>query len=84
MITDALISVLSAVPLALLSLLPNVNIAIPDGVFNWLLNVCSAIGYFLPVKALLPILGIMFSVTGFKIAWSIVLRVKSFIPTMGS
>lgn len=84
MITDALISVLTAVPLALLCLLPDVNIAIPDSVFNWLINICNAVGYLLPVKDLIPILLIMVTLTGFRIAWAIVLRVKSFIPTMGA
>lgn len=84
MITDLLISALSAVPLMLLSLLPDIPINIPDGVFEWLHNVCSMVAYLLPVKALIPIFAIMLSVNGFKIAWAIVLRVKSFIPTMGS
>ena len=84
MITDLLISALSAVPLMLLSLLPDVNISIPSGVFDWLISTCNMVAYILPVKALMPIIAIMISVNGFKIAWALVLRVKSFIPTMGS
>lgn len=84
MITDIILDVLMAIPLVLLSLLPDVNISIPDGVFNWLITTCNAVGYLLPVKSLMPIFAIMLSVNGFKIAWAILLRVKSFIPSMGS
>lgn len=84
MITDLLLSALSAVPLMLLSLLPSVDITIPNGVFDWLISTCNTVAYILPIKALMPIFILMLSINAFKIAWALVLRVKSFIPMMGS
>ena len=84
MITEAIFSLLCSAPLLLLDLIPTINITIPDGVIDWLLNTCNSIGYLLPVKALMPILGIMISINAFKISWALLLRVKSFIPTMGA
>ena len=84
MITDFLFNSITIVPKALLSLLPDMAISIPDGVFNWILDIARAVGYLLPIKSLLAILGMSLSIRGFQIVWALILRVKSFIPTMGN
>ncbi len=83
MITDFIINLIMSLPLALLDSLPSVDVTIPENVFSSMTWLLSTINYLFPVKALLPILIISFSITTFKIAYAIVLRVKSFIPTMG-
>lgn len=84
MITDALLDVIMAVPLMLVSVLPSVDMSIPSGVFDWIYDIANAVGYLLPIKSLLTILSLSLSITGFQIAWALLLRIKSFIPTMGA
>lgn len=84
MIIDIILSSICALPLLLLDKIPSIQITIPDGVFDWLLSMSRALGYLLPIKALMPILVISFGISAFKISWAIILRVKSFIPTMGA
>lgn len=64
--------------------LPDINFSIPDNAFAGLEYIFSGVAYFLPVKALLPIVLVDFSISSFHIVWSIILRIKSFIPTMGA
>lgn len=64
--------------------LPDIDFAIPDDVFSGLQYIFNGIAYFLPIKSLLPIIFIDVSISVFHIVWSIILRIKSFIPTMGS
>ena len=84
MITDALLSVLTAIPMGLISLLPEVDFEIPQGALNWIYDIANAVGYLLPVKSLAGILIVAFSIKAFQIVWALLLRVKSFIPTMGA
>jgi len=84
MIIDAILGVLLAVPNMLLDGMGNIGITIPDGVFSFLSSVLPFLGYLLPIVALLPLMGIEMAVMIFKIVWAIILRVKSFVPTMGA
>lgn len=84
MIVDFFLEQLTAFPMFLLSLLPTVGVGIPDNVFNWLFDIANAVGYLLPIKGLLGILALSLTIKGVQIGWSILLRVKSFIPMMGA
>lgn len=84
MITDTIINIFLALPRNLLSLLPDVNLELPDVAFQELFDIISSLTWALPVVALMPILVISFMLQGFKIAWSLLIRIKSFIPTMGA
>ena len=84
MITDAIISGFLAFPLTLLGLLPDVSFEIPAGVFNWLFDIASAVGYLLPISTVVEIFGIFLAIKAFQIVWALLLRIKSFIPTMGA
>lgn len=86
MITEAILS-LFLYPISLLFsgldlVLPVINI--PDGVFNGLGTLIGFAAFFLPIGAILPIFIIRFGLTNFDLIWKLILRVKSFIPTMGS
>lgn len=84
MITDAILNVLFYVPLLLVNALPAVDFAMPDNVFNGIDTFVSNVAYVIPIRALMPILVSSFSISCFKIFWALLLRIKSFIPTMGS
>lgn len=84
MIIDAIINLFVALPTFLLSLLPDAFIELPPDVFKIVSEVFYGIGYVLPMKGLFPIIVASFAIISFEVTWSIVLRIKSFIPTMGS
>lgn len=84
MITEALINVFLFLPKLLLQALPDINISIPKDVFDTLQNFLLNLEYIFPIVELLPILVISISLSLFKIAWALVIRIKSFIPTMGA
>ncbi len=82
MIFDSLFSFILYIPNYLLDKVGNVApIGIPDAVFNWINNMFTLLGYFLPLKALLPILAVSFSIKSFQIGWALFLKLKSLIPT---
>lgn len=83
MITDTIINIFLALPRNLLALLPDINFELPEVAFQELFDIISSLTWALPVVALMPILVISFALQGFKIAWSLLIRIKSFIPTMG-
>lgn len=84
MITEALINVFLFLPKLLLQALPDIVISIPKDVFDTLQNFLLNLEYIFPIVELLPILVISISLSLFKIAWALVIRIKSFIPTMGA
>lgn len=84
MIVDAICYAIVGIPLLLLNMLGSFTLEIPRGVFDGLHEITYALGYVLPMAGLIPILYISFSVNAFQIVWATVLRIKSFIPTMGS
>jgi hypothetical protein len=83
MITEAILNVFMVIPNIIIALLPEVKAVIPDGVFDGVNNVLYGIGYVLPMYALVPIFVISFALDGFKVVMALVVRIKSFIPTMG-
>lgn len=68
----------------IISSLPSIDFNIPDNVLEGLSYISQYVNYFIPVSALMPILVINVSLSVFHIVWSIILRIKSFIPTMGA
>lgn len=78
-----LINLFLLIPSFIISLLPSVDAVIPDNVFESMSVILANVGYVLPIKGLLPIFIISMSVNIFKLAMAIIVRIKSFIPTMG-
>lgn len=83
MILDAILNFLFTPILAIFNLLPDISISIPTEIYNVLHNVTSGIGYILPMNTILTVLAIKYSIIGFELMWKLILRIKSFIPTMG-
>ncbi len=84
MILKMIIDVFMKAPELLLQLIPVIDLIIPKEVFNIFSFIFNGIGYLLPVKALLPILITDISLDFLRIAFALIIRIKSFIPTMGA
>lgn len=84
MITDFIINVLCALPNLLLDSMQNFTLEIPESIFHGFDSILNLLGFMFPIAGLLPILVISFGIKYFQIMWSLLIRIKSFIPTMGS
>ena len=84
MLIDSFISIVFSPVYALLSLLPDIDLSLPDNIFNSVSSVLANVAYVLPVVALMPIFVISLSLSIFRASWSLIIRIKSFIPTMGA
>ena len=83
MITESIIDMFLLLPSLIISALPPLDISIPSNLFDTVTSVFYGLGYVLPLVGLAPIVGMELAISFFKIVIAIVLRVKSFIPTMG-
>lgn len=84
MLIDSFISIVFSPVYALLSLLPDIDLSLPDNIFDSISSILSNVAYVLPVAPLLPILAISLSLSVFRATWALIIRIKSFIPTMGA
>jgi hypothetical protein len=84
MITKNILDVLVFLPNLLLDGMGSITLSIPDNIFDGLNSIFNCLGYIFPISGLLLILGISFSIKSIQIIWAIILRIKSFIPTMGA
>lgn len=84
MITEGILNILAFIPNLLLDGMQGLSLSIPNDIFNGLNNIFNCLGFLFPISGLLLILGVSFAIKSFQIIWSIILRVKSFIPTMGA
>lgn len=86
MITDAIINILVSPLYLVFNLMPLDSIpdlVLPDDVFNGISGFLANVAYIIPINGLLPILILGWALDNFNIIWSLILRIKSFIPTMG-
>ena len=84
MIVDAFINLLLAPIKLLLSSLPTIGVSMPTGVFDALIDTMAFIGYMLPVDTIITCFSIRLGMSAFRQVIAIIVRIKSFIPTMGS
>lgn len=86
MITTAVMNFTMLIPLGILMLLDpfEFNIVLPDNIFNALSDMTSGVAYVVPVGTFLTIFSIRISILIFKCTWSVIIRIKSFIPTFGA
>ena len=83
MIIDAILDLILSIPIVLLEALPDIDLEISENVFNGMETFWQCCLCFASCSAL-PILIISNALMLFRVAWAIVIRVKSFIPTMGA
>lgn len=84
MITETLLNILSAPLLLLLDLLPDITISIPNDAFSSINSLFSTLGYIFPMTTYVVIIGLKTSLKLAKITIALIVRIKSFIPTMGA
>lgn len=69
-----------------LGLLPDMDSSFLSGwdyIKDLLIDIFTGIGCLIPMCDLLPLIITSLSIWSFRFAWSIILRIKSFIPTLG-
>lgn len=86
MITDLIINVFLFLPTALLQGLSalDFSFSFPDNIYYTLYNLSKGVAFVLPLKFLISISAVRIAIHSFRFIWSLVLRIKSFIPTMGA
>ncbi len=84
MITESILNILCFIPINLLNSMEGISISIPDNVFNGLNSILGCLGFIFPIKGLLLIFTISFAIKSFQVIWALIIRIKSFIPTMGA
>jgi hypothetical protein len=84
MITESILNIFMFIPRIIIGLLPTIPAKIPENVFSTVDNLLYGIGYVLPMTALAPIFIISFAIDGFRVIMAIIVRIKSFIPTLGT
>lgn len=83
MITDAILKLLTMPVIVLIESVSVIGFTIPVGVFNGLLLLSENLGYIFPISSILPVFVLKMLLRNARIIWAMVIRVKSFIPTMG-
>lgn len=84
MITELIFMTFLAVSDIILALIPDAKISLPVNIANGLNVITKNVGYILPVPGLVAIFGVYMSWNLFKLGYFGVIRIKSFIPTMGN
>lgn len=84
MITEGILNILAFIPNLLLDNISSISLSIPDNIFEGLNSIFNCLGFLFPISGLLIILGTSFAIKGFQIIWALIIRIKSFIPTMGA
>lgn len=84
MITKAILYAICSPILLLLNLLPSVSVTIPSDIFTSMDSLFSSLGYILPMGTLCIIIASKITLKLAKITIAFVVRIKSFVPTMGA
>lgn len=83
MITEGILNILFSLVDVFLSLLPSINFTFPSSIINGGAFLFNMTGYFFPVAGVMPLITFGLMINLFKLTMSIIVRVKSFFPTMG-
>lgn len=77
-------SVVFRVVLGLINALPSFSLTIPADLLTGAADFLNGVSFFLPMQSLIALFEIKIIVINFRLAWSILLRIKSFIPEISS
>lgn len=85
MITDLLINILLFVPVNLLKLIPDLtfDLNFDADMFESFKDMVVCLDYVLPISVLLGCFAVKIAVRVWQLPYAILIRIKSFIPTMG-
>ena len=81
MLLETIIELLIWLPELIISLIPDLEIEIPENLLSGISNIVDITGYLFPISALLPIIFLFIGIDVAQIVVAIILRIKSFIPT---
>lgn len=84
MITKAILYAICSPILLLLELLPSVSITLPDDIFSSMNSLFASLGFILPMTSLCLIIVSKITLKLAKITIAFIVRIKSFVPTMGA
>ena len=81
MILEFLLSIIKALLLGIMSLLPSMTaLQLPTGFIEWFLTIMNTSSYFLPLADFLIMFGIWLMVTNFQIIWKTITRIWDALP----
>ena len=85
MITELILNILTLPLVGLILGMSALDIHFPynDDIANAFLDMVSCVEYVLPIRIFLICFGIKIAIRHWAIPYAIILRIKSFIPTMG-
>lgn len=85
MIFEAIFQFFSGIVYGLLdTLVPAVSYTLPENIFSSISDLFNLAGWFIPMKNLLVLVSIGYSLDIAQIVWALILRIKSFIPFLGN
>lgn len=84
MIIDSILNLIFGPLALLLDLLPDLDLEIPNDIYGPLEDAFEGVSYVFPIVPLLPIIISSTALSVFRVVWACVIRIKSFIPTMGA
>lgn len=67
----------------LLDKIPSLDFTLPDNVFEGIGSFFNALAFFLPMHTIATIFELKLLIIGVRLAYAVILRVKSFIPFVG-
>lgn len=83
-VTLFIFSVVFRVALSLINALPGLSLSLPADLLDDASDFLNGVAFFLPMSSLIALFEIKITVINFRLAWSILLRIKSFIPEISS
>lgn len=84
MITKTILYVICSPILLLLDLLPSVSVTLPNDIFDSMDSLFASLGFIFPLGTLCIIIVSKITLKLAKITMALIVRIKSFVPTMGS
>lgn len=84
MITESIMNMFLFIPRVIIDMIPVTTIDLPNSVTGVATQLLDGVGYVFPILGLMPILLNSILLDIFKVTWALLIRIKSFIPTMGA
>lgn len=84
MITELILTPFIFIAKLIISLLPDFVVDLPESIMHGINVLSQNVGYILPISGLIRIFNFYLLFLLFRFGFSLVIRIKSFIPTMGN
>ncbi|GAB5082672.1 hypothetical protein Osc1_18470 [Hominimerdicola sp. 21CYCFAH17_S] len=84
MITELILTPFIFIAKLIIGLLPDFVVNFPESVMHGITVLSQNVGYVLPIPGLIKIFNLYLLFLVFRFGFSLVIRIKSFIPSMGN